>query len=100
MLLYSCYLAAGVCKHEDVDKTKSPVTSQTTPGNGKDSQARHLFDKPSVDDCKPSIVPVRGEPEGESKQPAVVTVQRQVSSFSRPIVKYVCYSATGSADQS
>ena len=68
---------AGGGKQDELDKTKSPPTTQTAPGSGKENVARNLFDKTSLDDNEGSFVPERGEPEGESKQP-VVTAQRQV----------------------
>ena len=68
---------AGGGKQDEVDKTKSPLSTQTVPGSDKENVARTLFDKTSSDNGEASIVPERGEPEGESKQP-VVTAQRQV----------------------
>ena len=68
-------LGAGGGQQDEDDKTKSPLSTQTTPSGGKENVARNLFDKTDLDDDE--TVPVRGEPEGESKQP-VVTAQRQV----------------------
>ena len=53
-------------QQDEEDKPKCPLSTQTVPGGGKENVARN-----------DETVPVRGEPEGESKQP-VVTVQRQV----------------------
>ena len=60
------FSGAGGGQQDEEDKPKSPLSTQTVPGGAKENVARN-----------DETVPVRGEPEGESKQP-VVTVQRQV----------------------
>lgn len=56
-------------------KQDDPSSTQTVSGSGKDNLTRT-----SLDDGESTIVPERGEPEGESKQPVtVVTAQRQVT---------------------
>ena len=60
------FSGAGGGQPDEEDKPKSPLSTPTVPGGGKENVARN-----------DETVPVRGEPEGESKQP-VVTVQRQV----------------------
>ena len=77
------FKGAGSGKQDEEDKAKSSPSPQTVPvSSSKDNVARSLFDKANIDDNEASIVPERGEPEGESKQP-VVAAQRQVRLKSR-----------------